>query len=101
MSKLACLYPGQGSQGVGLGLDLFNQFPQAKDAFDSIDAIAGRSLSKLCFEGPESELKRTINTQPTILAMSLAAWRCYESMGGPQPDFVAGHSLGELTALVA
>jgi [acyl-carrier-protein] S-malonyltransferase len=58
-------------------------------------------LSKLCFEGPEAELKRTINTQPTILAASIAAWTCYQSLGGPKPDFVAGHSLGEITALVA
>jgi [acyl-carrier-protein] S-malonyltransferase len=84
-----------------MGQDLFNEFSQAKETFISIDNIAGRSLSKLCFEGPESELKRTINTQPTVLAMSLAAWRCYEALGGPRPDYVAGHSLGEFTALVA
>jgi len=101
MGKLACLFPGQGSQSVGMGRDLFDNFEVAKATFNEIDSVAGRSLSKLCFEGPEADLKRTINTQPTILAMSLAAWRCYESMGGPQPDFVAGHSLGELTALVA
>lgn len=101
MGKLVCLFPGQGSQSVGMGQDLFNNFPDAKATFEEIDQIAGRSLSKLCFEGPEADLKRTINTQPTILAMSLAAWRSYEALGGPKPDFVAGHSLGELTALVA
>jgi len=101
MGKIACLFPGQGSQSVGMGRDLFDNFEAAKTTMSEIDRIAGRGLSQLCFEGPESELKRTVNTQPTILAMSVAAWRCYEELGGPQPDFVAGHSLGELTALVA
>jgi [acyl-carrier-protein] S-malonyltransferase len=101
MGKLACIFPGQGSQSVGMGLELFNQYPEAKRTFEEIDQFAGNKLSQLCFEGPESELKRTINTQPTILAASIAAWTCYQSLGGPKPDFVAGHSLGEITALVA
>ncbi len=100
MAKLACVFPGQGSQSVGMGLDLFNNFAEAKTTYGQIDAVAGRALSTLCFEGPEAELKRTINTQPTILATSLAAWACYEKLGGPKPDFVAGHSLGEISALV-
>ncbi len=100
MAKLACVFPGQGSQSVGMGLDLFNDFAEAKTTYGQIDAVAGRALSTLCFEGPEAELKRTINTQPTILATSLAAWACYEKLGGPKPDFVAGHSLGEISALV-
>jgi [acyl-carrier-protein] S-malonyltransferase len=100
MGKLACLFPGQGSQSVGMGRQLFDQFAEARTTFEEIDRIAGRSLSQICFDGPDEELKRTINTQPTILAASLAAWRCYEAQGGPKPDFVAGHSLGELTALV-
>ncbi|CAN5595839.1 ACP S-malonyltransferase [soil metagenome] len=100
MAKLACVFPGQGSQSVGMGLDLFNNFSEAKDTYEQIDKVAGRALSTLSFEGPEAELKRTINTQPTILATSLAAWACYEKLGGPKPDFVAGHSLGEITALV-
>ena len=101
MKKIACMFPGQGAQSVGMGKDLFEKHELAKKTFGEIDAIAGRSLSTLCFEGPEEELKRTINTQPTILAVSLAAWHCYEQAGGPRPDFVAGHSLGEFSALQA
>ena len=101
MSKLACIFPGQGAQAVGMGKDLAEKFPDAKKLFGEIDEIAGRSLSKLCFEGPDEELKRTINTQPTILAVSMVAWHCYEQQGGPKPEFVAGHSLGEFSALYA
>ncbi|MBX9570022.1 MAG: ACP S-malonyltransferase [Candidatus Obscuribacterales bacterium] len=101
MRKIACLFPGQGSQSVGMGKDLFEKHATAKAVFNEIDQLAGRSLSQLCFDGPEEELKRTVNTQPTILAVSLAAWRCYEQAGGPKPDFVAGHSLGEFSALQA
>jgi [acyl-carrier-protein] S-malonyltransferase len=101
MGKLACIFPGQGSQSVGMGLDLFNAHTASKQVFEQVNACAGQTLSKLCFEGPEAELKRTINTQPTILATSLAAWAAYKALGGLQPDFVAGHSLGEFTALVA
>jgi [acyl-carrier-protein] S-malonyltransferase len=84
-----------------MGLDLFNNYPEAKRAFEEIDEHSGKKLSELCFTGPEADLKRTINTQPAILAMSLVAWTCYKVLGGPKPDFVAGHSLGEITALVA
>jgi [acyl-carrier-protein] S-malonyltransferase len=101
MSKLACIFPGQGSQTVGMGKDLAEKFPEAKKLFAEIDEIAGRSLSRLCFEGPDTELKRTVNTQPTILAVSMVAWRCYELQGGPKPAYVAGHSLGEFSALYA
>ncbi|MBX9686570.1 MAG: ACP S-malonyltransferase [Candidatus Obscuribacterales bacterium] len=101
MKKIACLFPGQGSQSVGMGKDLFDKNPVARQCFEEIDQIAGRSLSKLSFEGPEDELKRTVNTQPTILAVSLAAWKAYEAASGPKPQFLAGHSLGEFTALTA
>ncbi len=101
MSKLACIFPGQGSQAVGMGKDLAEKFPDAKKLFAEIDEIAGRPLSQLCFDGPDSELKRTINTQPTILSVSMVAWRCYELEGGPKPAYVAGHSLGEFSALYA
>ncbi len=68
-----------------MGADLYKQFPHAHDVFDKIDKIAGRGLSKLCFEGTVEELKHTTNTQPTILTTSIAAWECYLKAGGPQP----------------
>lgn len=101
MKKIACLFPGQGAQSVGMGKDLYDNNEIARTTFDEIDRLAGRSLSKLCFEGPEAELKHTINTQPTILQVSLAAWKAYQAAGGPAPSFVAGHSLGEFSALCA
>src|SRR6516165_4277647 len=101
MTKIACLFPGQGSQSVGMGRDFFQHFELARKIFQEIDASARRSLSKLCFDGPAEELKRTVNTQPTILAVSLVAWHCYKEAGGPDPAFLAGHSLGEFSALYA
>ena len=100
MGKIAFLFPGQASQYSGMGRDLFEKFPVAKAAFKEADAAVGFPLSKLCFEGSEDDLKLTENTQPAILAVSVAAYRVLAE-GGAAPDFVAGHSLGEYTALVA
>ncbi|HEV2297449.1 MAG TPA: ACP S-malonyltransferase [Candidatus Acidoferrales bacterium] len=100
MSKLAFLFPGQASQYPGMGRDLAEKFPTARKVFDLADAALGFSLSNLCFSGSEEALKQTENTQPTILAVSVAAFRVLEE-NGAIPDFVAGHSLGEYSALVA
>ena len=100
MDKTAFLFPGQASQYAGMGRDLAEHFPESRQVFDEADAALGFPLSKLCFEGPEEELKLTENTQPAILTVSVAAYRALEKRG-VLPDFVAGHSLGEYSALVA
>jgi [acyl-carrier-protein] S-malonyltransferase len=100
MGKLAFLFPGQASQYPGMGCDLAEKFPESKAVFDDSDSALGFSLSKLCFEGSEDALKQTENTQPAILAVSIAAYRALEKQE-ITPDFVAGHSLGEYSALVA
>lgn len=100
MGKLAFVFPGQGSQAVGMGKDLCDAFPEAKAVFDEVDAALGESLSGLCFNGPEEALKLTANTQPSILTVSAAAAAVLANQG-VVPDFVAGHSLGEYSALVA
>ncbi|HEX5964822.1 MAG TPA: ACP S-malonyltransferase [Pyrinomonadaceae bacterium] len=99
--KSAFLFPGQGSQSPGMGKDLAEKFPAARQVFEEADEALGFAISKLCFEGPAEELQLTENTQPAILAVSIAAFRALQSAGAPAPAFVAGHSLGEYSALVA
>jgi [acyl-carrier-protein] S-malonyltransferase len=96
---IAFLFPGQGSQKVGMGVALAEAYPEARAVFAEADAALGFSLSKLCFEGPAEELTLTANAQPAILATSIAALRALGP--GPKPGVVAGHSLGEYSALVA
>jgi [acyl-carrier-protein] S-malonyltransferase len=98
---LALLFPGQGAQDVGMGRDVYQASPAAREAFDAADAALGFSLSRLCFEGPEDELVRTEVQQPAILATSVALLRALQERCEVVPAFVAGHSLGEYTALVA
>jgi [acyl-carrier-protein] S-malonyltransferase len=101
MTKIAYIFPGQGSQVVGMGKDLFDNFSEARSVFQEADESLGFSLSKMCFEGTTEELAFTANTQPAILTSSIAAFRVIIRSGFPKPDFVAGHSLGEYSALVA
>ena len=98
--KVAFVFPGQGSQYVGMGKALDAEFAVAKRVFAEADEAVGFPLSRLCFDGPDSDLKLTENTQPAILTVSIAALRVLESETPLRPDFVAGHSLGEYSALV-
>lgn len=103
MHQFAYLFPGQGSQVVGMGQALAETYPVAAATFAEADDVLGFTLSDLCFHGPEEALNSTINTQPALLVTSMAAWRAAEAVLGalPPAQFVAGHSLGEYSALVA
>jgi [acyl-carrier-protein] S-malonyltransferase len=104
IQKSALLFAGQGAQYIGMGRDLYAAFAQSKTLFDKADKILGFSLSRLCFEGPQEELKQTQNCQPAVLTMSIAAWEAFKSAHPYQireSSYVAGLSLGEYSALVA
>jgi [acyl-carrier-protein] S-malonyltransferase len=104
MTKVAWVFPGQGSQWVGMGRDLYDNFDSARAVLDQADDALGFPLSRLCFDGPEDELRQTINAQPALVAVSFACFeaaRAINSHSLHTPDFTAGHSLGEYTALAA
>ena len=102
--KVAYVFPGQGAQTVGMGKDLYDSFDSVKTLFKQADEAVGFPLSKIFFEGPEEELRKTSNAQPALVAVSIACLRAAQEVGGknlPAPAFMAGHSLGEYTALAA
>jgi len=100
MSRTACVFPGQGSQHVGMGKDLCDAFPEAGKVFEEANEILGFDLADTCFNGPEDKLRETRFTQPAIVVHSVAVWTVIKSKG-MKPEFVAGHSVGEYSALVA
>ena len=99
MNKIAFIFPGQGAQYIGMGKEFYDNFPEAKEVFDAANQALGFDISKMCFEGPEEDLKLTRNTQPAILTMSIAALKVLENKG-IRPEITAGLSLGEYAALV-
>ena len=101
MSKVLAMFPGQGSQYVGMGRELLNEFPSVKVLFEEAADVARINIRKLCIDGPEDELKLTANTQPCILTVSVAVWKVLRDETGIEPAYYAGHSLGEYSAVVA
>ncbi|AHK79260.1 malonyl CoA-ACP transacylase [Ectothiorhodospira haloalkaliphila] len=98
--RIACVFPGQGSQSLGMLGALAQAHPQVRETFQQASDVLGLDLWALTQDGPESDLNRTENTQPAMLAAGVAAWRVWNAEGGPEPQIMAGHSLGEYTALV-
>jgi len=101
MKRISFIFPGQGSQYVGMGREFYDNFKVAKEVFEEADDMLHFSISALCFQGPEETLKLTENTQPAILTASIAALRVFQTEKGMNPELTAGHSLGEYSALVA
>ena len=101
MSKVLAMFPGQGSQYVGMGRELLNEFPSVKVLFEEAADAARINIRKLCIDGPEDELKLTANTQPCILTVSVAVWKVLRDETGIEPAYYAGHSLGEYSAVAS
>lgn len=101
VKKIAFVFPGQGSQSVGMGKDLYENFEAAKNVFDTADKVLDKSITTICFEGPEDDLKLTVNTQPSIVTMSIAALEAFKSELDVEISATAGHSLGEYCAMYA
>lgn len=99
VKRIAFIFPGQGAQSVGMGKDLYENYDAAKNVFDTADKVSGKSITDLCFNGPEEDLKQTVNTQPSIVTMSIAALEAFKSQLKISPNFCAGHSLGEYCAM--
>ena len=99
MKKIAFLFPGQGAQAVGMGKDIYENYEEAKAIYETADSVLGRSISNICFEGPEDALKQTINTQPAIVTTSIALMEALRKELNIVPDYTAGHSLGEYCAM--
>src|SRR4051812_38983938 len=98
--KFAMVFPGQGSQSVGM-MNAYGDLPEIRDTLAEASDVLGQDVAKLIAEGPSEDLSRTVNTQPVMVTAGYAVYRAWLALGGPRPDWVAGHSLGEYTALVA